>query len=233
MNAPFQWVKTNASHYGGTANGMVISWPAHIRDRGGIRPQWHHVIDVVPTLYEATGIEQPSMVNGVAQKPIEGVSMVYSFDNPKASSTRQTQYFEIFGHRAIITTGWLACTTPRTADLGWTRPRSSGLMLSAVTMGAYKVSEDFSQADNLAAKYPQKLHDLQLLFFTEAAKYNVLPPDDSGTERMAPGIRPSPTAGRTEFALHRACEAYTRRLGTRHQEQVSQHHRRRCAPQGQ
>ena len=200
MNAPFQWVKTNASHYGGTANGMVISWPRRIRDKGGIRPQWHHVIDIVPTLYEATGIEQPSMVNGVAQKPIEGVSMAYSFDNPKAPSARRTQYFEVFGHRAVYHDGWMACTTPPYGGPWVDQTKIERVdVIDGYQWELYKVSEDFSQADNLAARYPQKLHDLQLLFYAEAAKYNVLPLDDSGTERMAPGTRPSLTVGRTEF----------------------------------
>ncbi|OQC28595.1 MAG: Arylsulfatase [Deltaproteobacteria bacterium ADurb.Bin072] len=200
MNAPFQWVKTNASHYGGTANGMVISWPARIRDRGGIRTQWHHVIDIVPTIYEATGIEQPSMVNGVTQKPIEGVSMAYSFDSPKAPSTRHTQYFEVFGHRAIYHDGWLACTTPPYGGPWVDQTRIERVdVIDGYQWELYHVDNDFSEADNLAGTYPDRLHDLQLLFYAEAAKYNVLPLDDSGTERMAPGIRPSITAGRTEF----------------------------------
>ena len=200
MCAPFQWLKTNASHYGGTANGMVISWPSRIKDAGGIRPQWHHVIDIVPTLYEATGIDAPSMVNGVAQKPIEGVSLAYSFDDPKAPSTHHTQYFEVFAHRAIYHDGWLACTTP---PYGGPWEDQTEIKLVDVINGyqweLYNVDNDFSEAVNLADQYPEKLHDLQLLFYAEAARYNVLPLDDSGTERMAPGIRPSLTAGRTEF----------------------------------
>ena len=200
MNAPFQWVKTNASHYGGTANGMVISWPAHIRDKGGIRTQWHHVIDIVPTMLDVTGIEQPSMVNGVAQKPIEGVSMTYSFNNPKAPSTRHTQYFEVFGHRAIYHDGWLACTTPPYGGAWEDQTKFKRIdVIKDYQWELYNVDNDFSEADNLAARYPQKLHDLQLLFYAEAAKYNVLPLDDSGSERLAPGIRPSLTDGHTEF----------------------------------
>jgi arylsulfatase len=112
MNAPFQYAKQYASHYGGTANGMVIAWPARIREKGGIRSQWHHVIDIVPTILEATRVGQPSAVNGVAQKPIEGVSMLYSFNNAGAPSARRTQYFEMFGMRGIYHDGWVACTTP-------------------------------------------------------------------------------------------------------------------------
>ncbi len=198
MNAPFQWVKAMASHYGGTGNGMVISWPAGIHDDGGIRPQWHHVIDIVPTLLEVTGIEQPSMVNGVAQEPIQGVSMAYTFDHPAAPSTRHTQYFEVFGFRGIYHDGWVACTTPPNAT--WeqaTRARVD--VISGYKWELYHVAEDFSEAINLADKYPDKLHELQLLFYAEAAKYNVLPIDDSGSERMDPSIRPSLTRGRTEF----------------------------------
>ena len=200
MNAPFQWVKTIASHYGGTANGMVISWPARIRDKGGIRPQWHHVIDIVPTLYEATGIEQPSMVNGVAQKPIEGVSIAYSFSAPKASSKHHTQYFEVFGHRAIYHNGWLACTTPPYGGTWEDQTQFKRVdVINSYNWELYNVAEDFSEAVNVADKYPDKLRELQLLFYAEAAKYNVLPIDDSGTERMDPAIRPSLTRGRTEF----------------------------------
>ncbi|HWR69272.1 MAG TPA: arylsulfatase, partial [Desulfomonilia bacterium] len=200
MNAPFQWVKTTASHYGGTANGMAISWPAHIKDKGGIRTQWHHVIDIVPTMLEATGTEQPSMVNGVAQKPIEGVSMVYTFDNPKAPSTRHTQYFEVFAHRAIYHDGWLACTTPPYGGAWEDQTKFKRVdVINGYQWELYNVDNDFSEAENLADKYPDKLHDLQLLFYAEAARYNVLPLDDSGTERMDPSIRPSLSLGRTEF----------------------------------
>ncbi|OPY76194.1 MAG: Arylsulfatase [Syntrophorhabdus sp. PtaU1.Bin050] len=198
MNAPFQWVKAIASHYGGTANGLVISWPVRIKDKGGIRPQWHHVIDIVPTILEVNGIEQPSSVSGVAQKPIEGVSMVYSFDSPKVSSAHHTQYFEIFSHRAIYQDGWVACTTPPAPP--WEQATAVRLdPISGMKWELYNVAEDFSEAVNLADKYPDKLHELQYLFYAEAAKYNVLPIDDSGTERMDPAIRPSLTRGRTEF----------------------------------
>jgi arylsulfatase len=200
MNTPFQWVKTVASHYGGTANGMVVSWPARIKDQGAIRTQWHHVIDIVPTLLEATGVEQPSMVNGVAQKPIEGVSMLYSFADPKAPSTHHTQYFEVFAHRAIYHDGWLACTTPPYGATWDDQTKFKRVdVINGYKWELYNVADDFSEAVNLADKYPGKLHDLQLLFYAEAARYNVLPLDDSGTERMDPSIRPSLTRGRTEF----------------------------------
>ena len=114
FDTPFKWTKQVASHFGGTRQGMAISWPGHIKDVGGIRTQFHHMIDIVPTILEATGIQAPVMVNGVAQKPIEGVSMAYTFDkaNANAPSTRNTQYFEMVGNRAIYHDGWLAATTP-------------------------------------------------------------------------------------------------------------------------
>ncbi|MBZ5722775.1 MAG: arylsulfatase [Acidobacteriia bacterium] len=199
MDTPFQWVKAIASHYGGTANGMVISWPARIKEQGGIRPQWHHVIDIVPTLLEVTGIQQPSVVNGVVQKPIEGVSMAYTFEHPDAPSTRHTQYFEIFAHRAIYHDGWVACTTPPAATWEDQTKRTRPDVISGFNWELYHVAADFSEAVNVADKYPDELHELQLLFYAEAAKYNVLPLDDSGTERMDPAIRPSLTRGRTEF----------------------------------
>ncbi len=200
MDAPFQWVKAIASHYGGTANGMVITWPTRIKDKGEIRPQWHHVIDIAPTILEVTGIEQPSVVNGVAQKPIEGVSMAYTFDHPDAPSTRHTQYFEAFAHRAIYHDGWIACTTPPYGGSWEDQTKFKRIdVINGYKWELYNVAEDFSEAVNLADKHPDKLRELQLLFYAEAAKYNVLPLDDSGTERMDPSIRPSLTRGRTEF----------------------------------
>jgi arylsulfatase A-like enzyme len=197
MDAPFQWTKQVASHYGGTRNGMVISWPARIKDRGGIRSQWHHTIDIVPTILDVSGLDQPSMVNGVAQKPIEGVSMVYTFDNPKAPSTRRTQYFEMMGNRGIYHDGWVACTTP--VRKPWNPAPSKVDVINGYHWELYNVADDFSEAVNVADKYPVKLHDLQLLFYAEAARYNVLPLDDSTVARLDPAIRPSLTRGRTEF----------------------------------
>lgn len=205
MDTPFQWTKQIASHYGGTRNGMVISWPARIKDHGGIRSQWHHTIDVVPTLLDVCGLQQPSVVNGVAQKPIEGVSMAYTFDDPKVPSTRRTQYFEMFGNRGIYHDGWVACTTPHLAP--WedsSDPRSPGPVdvISGYKWELYHVAEDFSEAVNLAERNPDKLHELQLLFYAEAAKYNVLPLDDSKVARMDVAIRPSLTRGRSEFTYY-------------------------------
>jgi arylsulfatase len=198
MDAPFQWAKQIASHYGGTRNGMVISWPGRIKDQGGIRTQWHHTIDIVPTIYDVAGLQQPSMVNGVAQKPIEGVSMAYTFDDPKAPSARRTQYFEIIGNRGIYHDGWVACTTPMRPP--WQQAEFTGDVISGYTWELYHVEEDFSEAVNLADKYPAKLQELQLLFYAEAAKYNVLPLDQSTLARLDVSIRPSLTRGRTEFS---------------------------------
>lgn len=198
MNTPFQWDKQIASHYGGTRNGMVISWPARINDHGSIRAQWHHVIDIVPTILDVTGLEQPSSVNGVAQKPIEGVSMAYTFDDSKAPSARRTQYFEMMGNRAIYHDGWIACTSPVRAP--WAPVGPAVDVISGYKWELYHVADDFSEAVNVADKFPDELHDLQLLFYAESAKYNVLPLDDSSISRVDPAIRPSLTRGRTEFS---------------------------------
>jgi len=197
MDTPFQWTKQVASHYGGTRNGMVVSWPSRIRDKGGLRSQWHHVIDIVPTILEATGLQMPSSVNGVAQKPVEGVSMAYSFADARAQSTRTTQYFEMLGNRAIYHDGWVAATTPVSAP--WDPAGATVDVINGYRWELYNVERDFSQADNLADKQPEKLKDLQLLFYAEAARYNVLPLDNSKTERLDPAIRPSLTRGRDTF----------------------------------
>jgi hypothetical protein len=195
MDTPFQWTKQIASHFGGTRNGLVVSWPARIKDKGGIRTQFHSVIDVMPTILEATGVPAPSSINGVKQKPIEGVSMVYTFDDARAASKHKTQYFEMFANRAIYSDGWVAATTP---------PIPPWMMGQAVDVNSYQwelyhVSEDFSEANNLAGKEPAKLKELQNLFWKEAAKYNVLPIDNSKIERFDVSLRPSLTRGREEF----------------------------------
>jgi len=166
MDTPFQWTKQVASHFGGTRNGLVISWPARIKDKGGIRPQFHHVIDIAPTILEACGVQAPPVLNGVPQKPIEGVSMVYSFDDAKVPSKRRTQYFEMFANRAIYSDGWVAATTPPVNpwDLGGKVPDVDDYQWEL-----YHVDEDFSQSVNLADKEPAKLRALQDLFWVEAA----------------------------------------------------------------
>src|SRR6516164_1610251 len=199
FDTPFKWTKQVASHWGGTRQGMAISWPGHITDVGGIRTQFHHMIDVVPTILEAAGIQAPVMVNGVAQKPIEGVSMAYTFDkaNANAPSTRSTQYFEMVGNRAIYHDGWIAATTPPQPpwDLGLGKFPD---VVNGYTWELYNLAEDFSENNDLAAKMPDRLRDMKELFMVTAQKYDVFPLDNSFSERAATP-RPSSTAGRTVF----------------------------------
>ncbi len=195
MNTPFQWTKQVASHFGGTRNALVISWPARIKDRGGLRTQFHHVIDIFPTLLEAAGVKAPSVLNGVQQKPVEGVSTVYTFDHADAPSARRTQYFEMFGNRALYHDGWIASTTPK--RLPWVvlgaEPNPNDFQWEL-----YHAAEDFSQAVNLADRQPAKLKELQDLFWTEAAKYDVLPLSASFADRLDPSLRPSLARGRSD-----------------------------------
>jgi len=198
MDTPFQWGKQVASHFGGTRNPLVISWPNEIKDKGGIRTQFHHVIDIVPTILEVTGIEQPSSVNGVTQKPIEGVSMVYSFDDANAEEHRRVQYFEMFGNRAVYSNGWVACV--RHGRLPWEGAGSYDFDKDKWEL--YRIDGDFSEANDMASREPQRLRDMQDLFWVEAAKYNVLPLDDRFIERADPRLRPSLIAGRTDFTYY-------------------------------
>jgi hypothetical protein len=188
-----------ASSYGGTRNGMVIHWPKGIAAKGEVRSQWHHVIDIAPTILEAAGLPEPKSVNGTVQIPIEGVSMVYTFADPKAPSRHSTQYFEIFGNRAIYSNGWLAGTVHRAA---WEfKPRRT---LETDIWELYDTTTDFSLANDLAAKNPAKLKELQALFLQEAVKYSVLPIDDRTLERMtaASAGRPDLMAGRTSLTVY-------------------------------
>jgi arylsulfatase len=198
FDTPFKWTKQVASHFGGTRQGMAISWPGHIKEVGGIRSQFHHIIDIVPTILEATGIQAPATVNGIAQRPIEGVSMAYTFDkaNASAPSKRDTQYFEMFANRAIYHNGWIAATTPPAPpwDLGTVKLPD----INDYKWELYNITEDYSEYNDLAAKNPDKLKELQALFLSEAAKYNVLPIDNSILPRIITP-RPSATAGRTLF----------------------------------
>jgi arylsulfatase A-like enzyme len=198
FDTPFKWVKQVASHFGGTRQGMVISWPGHVTDPGGIRSQFHHVIDIVPTILEAAGIRAPDMVDGIPQKPIEGVSMVYTFDkaNADAPSKRDTQYFEIFANRGIYHDGWYACTTPPAPP--WLVGTAKMPDVLDYKWELYNISEDFSQSNDLAATNPDKLKELQTLFVAEANKYQVFPLDNSVLPRIITP-RPSGTAGRTTF----------------------------------
>ena len=199
FDTPFTWTKQIASHFGGTRQGMAISWPARITDKGGIRNQFHHMIDVMPTLLEATGIMAPNTVNGVAQKPIEGVSMAYTFDkaNANAPSTHHTQYFEMFGDYALYQDGWIASkkvTRPPWVTFGPANPDPA----NSGSWELYDLTKDWTQFEDVAAKYPEKLALLQKQFWVEAAKYNVLPLDASIASRFITP-RPSLTAGRTDF----------------------------------
>ena len=199
FDTPFKWTKQVASHFGGTRQGMAIAWPNRIKDAGGIRSQFHHMIDIVPTILEAAGIQAPSMVNGIAQRPIEGVSMAYTWDkaNATAPSTRTTQYFEMFGNRAIYHDGWIAATTPPAPPwlMGLTKMPD---VVNGYKWELYNIADDYSEYNDLAAKMPDKLRQMQELFLVEASKYHVFPLDNSIAQRLlAP--RPSATAGRNVF----------------------------------
>ena len=198
FDTPFKWTKQVASHFGGTRQGMAISWPGHITDVGDIRSQFHHVIDIVPTILEATGIKAPDEVDGIKQKPIEGVSMVYTFDkaNANAPSKHLTQYFEMVGNRAIYHDGWIASTTPPAAP--WLLATGKLTDVNDYNWELYHLTEDYSQNNDLAQKNPDKLKEMQALFLTEAAKYQVLPLDNTGFSRLLTP-RPSAVAGKTVF----------------------------------
>ena len=189
MNAPFRWTKQVASHFGGTRNPLVIHWPRGIKAKGEIRDQFHHVIDVVPTILEACKIPAPQVVNGIVQKPIEGVSMRYTFDDARAKGRRTTQYFELATNRAIYDDGWVACSRN---GYPWDTAGKGGDFLMA-PWELYNITEDFSQANDLAANEPAKLKELQALFLEEAKKYDVLPLDPRMSERMDPRLRESGT----------------------------------------
>jgi arylsulfatase A-like enzyme len=185
MNAPFQWTKQVASHFGGTRNPMIVHWPKGIRSKGEIRTQFHHVIDVVPTILEACKIPAPKEVNGIAQKPMEGVSMLYSFDDSKAAERRTTQYFELATNRAIYHDGWVACSR---YGFPWeTAGRGDGFVNAPWEL--YNIVDDFSQANNVASSNPQKLEELKSKFLVEAKKYDVLPLDPRFSERLDPKLR--------------------------------------------
>ena len=199
MDTPFKWVKQVPSHFGGTAQGVAMSWPGHIKDVGGIRRQFSHVIDIVPTILEATGIPAPETINGIKQAPIEGTSMMYTWDkaNANAPTRHTTQYFEMLGNRAIYHDGWMASTTPVTLpwELSSAPPPD---VITGYKWELYNLQEDPTQFNDLAAKMPEKVKEMQALFDSEAKKYNVLPLDNTTLPRWNTP-RPSLTAGRTEF----------------------------------
>ena len=179
MDTPYQWTKQVASHWGGTRNGTIIHWPRGMAARGEVRSQFHHVIDVAPTVLEAAGLPQPKTVNGVSQEPIAGVSMVYSFDDGNSAERRQTQYFEMFCNRGIYHQGWTAVTRHSTP---WTFEEMPAFADDVWEL--YDTSSDWSQSHDLAGEMPEKLAELQQLWLEEAHKYNVLPLDDRRIERF-------------------------------------------------
>lgn len=198
-NTPFQWTKQVASHFGGTRNGMVLHWPKGINAKGETRSQFHHVIDVAPTVLEAAKIPQPKMVDGVEQRPMDGVSMLYTTDDGQAADRRTTQYFEMFGNRGIYHEGWVACTRH---SIPWLMVPNPPLKDDVWEL--YHVDEDFSEANNLAAQQPEKLAELQALFLKEAERNHVLPIDDRRSERFNPAIagRPDLLDGRKSLTVY-------------------------------
>jgi len=188
MNTPYQWTKQVASHFGGTRNGTIVHWPKGIKGKGEIRSQFHHVIDVAPTILELASLPQPLSVNGVQQRPIEGVSMAYAFNDAAAADRHETQYFEMFGNRGIYHKGWTAVTRHKTP---WLLIGEKVPAFDDDNWELYDTSKDWSQANNLAQKMPERLHELQRLWLIEAVRYNVLPLDDDLGRRIN-----SDTAGR-------------------------------------
>lgn len=197
-DTPFTWTKQVAGSYGGTRNGMVVHWPQGIKAQNEIRSQWHHVIDIAPTILEAAGLPEPKVVNSTPQTPIEGISLLYTFADAKAKDRHKTQYFEIFGNRGIYHDGWLAHTVHKAP---WEATSRHPFLEDNWEL--YHVDEDFSSAQNVAAKNPEKLKELQTLFLQQAVKYNVLPLDDRSLERLNATLvgRPDLMAGRTSLTV--------------------------------
>ena len=205
-DTPFTWTKQVASSFGGTRNPMIVHWPKRVSARGEVRTQFHHVVDIAPTILEAAGLPEPKTVDGVAQQPMQGVAMEYSFDDAAAKSRHTTQYFEIFGNRAIYHDGWLAGTVHRAP---WElKPRQP---LAQDRWELFDTTKDFSLTDGLAAKLPQKLAELEGLFMKEAADNHVLPIDDRSTERMVARLvgRPDVMQGRTSLTLYEGMTGLT------------------------
>ncbi|MBE9144361.1 arylsulfatase [Planktothrix mougeotii] len=190
MDTPYQWTKQVASHWGGTRNGTIVHWPTKIEEKGGIRNQFCHVIDIAPTILELAGIPEPTLVNGVQQSPYEGTSMVYSFNDANAPERHEVQYFEMFGNRGIYYKGWSAVTKHRTP---WVMTNQKMLPFDEDIWELYDGSKDWTQAHDLSQEMPEKLHELQRQFLIEAVKYNVLPLDDRQVERCDPAIAGRPT----------------------------------------
>jgi arylsulfatase A-like enzyme len=190
MDTPYQWTKQVASHWGGVRNGTIVHWPERIKAKGEVRAQFHHVIDVAPTILEAAGLPHPTFVNGVQQEPIHGVSMAYSFDDGDAADRHETQYFEMFANRGIYHKGWTAVTKHGTP---WLMTAHKKPAFDDDVWELYDTNTDWTQANDLAETEPDKLKELQRLFLIEATKYNVLPLDDRVVERVLPEIAGRPT----------------------------------------
>lgn len=198
FDTPFSWTKQIASHFGGVRQGMAISWPAVIKDKGGVRNQFHHMIDIAPTILEATHIQEPKIVDGVKQSPIEGVSLMYTFDpkNADAPSRHKTQYFEMMGDHALYHDGWIASTKVMRAP--WDVMGRVSQDPAGFPWELYDLKNDWTQSENVAAKHPEKVRELEKIFWEEAKKYQVLPLDASVATRLVTP-RPSLTAGRNVF----------------------------------
>jgi arylsulfatase len=205
-DTPFMWTKQVASNYGGTRNGMIVSWPKHLQAVNEVRSQFHHVIDVAPTILEAAHLPEPKIVNGTPQEPIEGVSMLYAFTDAKAESPHKTQYFEMFGNRGVYRDGWFAGTVHKAP---WDNKPRAPLLQDKWEL--YDTRSDFSLANDLAAKDPKRLKELQDVFMAEAIKYRVLPLDDRFLERANAAMvgRPDLMEGRTELTLHTGMDGMT------------------------
>jgi arylsulfatase len=199
MDTPYQWTKQVASHFGGTRNGTIVRWPAGIDARGEVRSQFHHVIDIVPTILDVAGLPAPVFVDGVQQKPLEGVSMTYSFNDPDAAERHETQYFEMFGNRGIYHKGWTAVTKHRTP---WeTGPDVVTPAFDDDVWELYDTTTDWTQAHDVSSQHPDKLHELQRLWLIEAVKYDVVPLDDRFATRALPEMsgRPALVTGRKQL----------------------------------
>jgi arylsulfatase A-like enzyme len=198
FDTPFSWTKQIASHFGGVRQGMAIMWPKVIKDKGGIRNQFHHIIDIVPTILEAAQVAQPKIVDGIKQSPIEGISLMYTFDkkNESAPSKRKTQYFEMMGDHAIYHDGWIAST--KVMRPPWIITGATGQDPAGYPWELYDLTKDWTQSENVADKYPQKVKEMERIFWAEAKKYQVLPLDSSVATRLVTP-RPSITAGRKVF----------------------------------
>ncbi len=223
FDSPFGWMKQVASDFGGTRNGMVVSWPKGIKAKNEIRTQFSHVIDVAPTILQAAGLPEPKVVNGTPQIPMEGVSMAYTFGDAKAKDRHTTQYFEIAGNRAIYHDGWYARTIHKAP---WERELREPLEKDVWEL--YDVRNDFSLATDLAAKNPKKLKELQALFMKEAEKHHVLPIDDRVFERLNARLvgRPDLMGGRTSMTLAEGMTGMMEEVFHQREEQVQDHHRR-------